>query len=294
MSLTRARRIAAWAGVALIVACTAGLIGWRLHGGHWVRVETASMGTEAPVGTLLWVAPARFDSLHRGDLITFHPPDNPSLTYSHLVRAVNADGTISTQGRITSPDPWRLGPQDLVGKVVMRWQGVGWIVLAAPVLAGGGLLLVLLIGRIRDRDARLPLAVVGGALVIVIALVVYRPLTQADQISFVPVDGGARATYVSTGLLPLRLTAPGADPVVLRDGEVGSVVAHAHTGDSGHSRFAVALHPDIPFGWWVALVLGCFLPALVQPIARRGRRTGRAGPAHALPHPAPVLSRIVK
>jgi hypothetical protein len=266
------RRAAAWCGVAVLIAFTVALIGFRMQGGRWVRVETASMGTEAPVGTLLWIRPTDFDSLRPGDLITFHPPGRHDLTYSHLVHTVNADGTLSTQGRITAPDPWKIAPEDLIGKVVMRWPGAGWVLLAAPVLVPGALLVLLLVRRIRDRDLRLPVAVVGGALVVVVALVAYRPLTQAEQLSFVPVDQGARATYVSTGLLPLRLTARGADPVILRDGQVGSVVARKQPHAEGHSRFAVTLHPHIPFGWWVALVGLCFAPALTRPLSQLVRQ----------------------
>lgn len=272
MNAARLRRIAAWGGVAVLLAVTVVLVGWRLHGGRWVRVETASMGTEAPVGTLLWVAPADFETLEPGDLVTFHPPGDRSVTYSHLVESVHDDGTFSTQGRISAPDPWRITRDDLVGKVVLRWPGVGWLVLAAPVLLSGGLLVVLVVLRIRTRELKLPVAVVGGSLVLVIALVVYRPLTRAEQLSFVPVDDGARATYVSTGLLPLRLTAPGADPVTLRDGEVGSVHTPGRERADGGSRFAVSLHPDIPLGWWAALVAACFLPALARPAARVVRR----------------------
>ncbi|MFL6154534.1 MAG: S26 family signal peptidase, partial [Marmoricola sp.] len=138
------RRIAAWAGVVVLLAFTAGLAGWRISGGSWVRVETPSMGTRAPVGTLLWIKPVAFDSLRPGDLITFTPPGTHGVTYSHEVKKVFPDGTLSTQGRITAPDPWRIGPHDIVGKAVMRWRGVGWLVLAAPVLViGAGVVVAL-------------------------------------------------------------------------------------------------------------------------------------------------------
>jgi len=45
---------------------------------------------------------------------------------------------------------------------------------------------------------------------------VYRPQVGAEQISLVTVDQGARATYVSTGLLPIRLQAPPDGHVDLR------------------------------------------------------------------------------
>lgn len=261
----RGRAILAWLGVGFLVATTVVLIGWRVHGGRWVRVETPSMGTTAPVGSLLWVEPVRYRDLRRGDLITFTPPGSPGTTYTHLIRSVNRDGTLSTQGRITAPDPWRLTQADVVGKVVMRWPGVGWVVLAAPVLLLGTVLVVTVAGRVRDRDLRLPVVVVGGSLVLVAALVIYRPLTRADQISFVPAGHGARATYVATGILPVRISASGGTAVVLHDGQVGAVSTNAPTRDSGHSsRYSVTVSPALSLIWWMALILACFVPAFLR------------------------------
>ena len=265
------RKAAAWSGVALLLALTVVLAGWRITGGTWVRVETPSMGTRAPVGTLLWVKPVPFDSLEPGDLITFTPPGAHGVTYSHEVKTIHGDGTLSTQGRITAPDPWRIGPDQVIGKTVMRWPGVGWLVLAAPVLVIGAGLVVAAVSRVRNRDARVPVAIIGASLVIVTALVVYRPLTRADRLSFVPDGSGARATYVSTGLLPVRLASKGADPVVLGDGEVGSVLARHATGVEAGRQFTVSVRPAIPFGWWVGLVLACFVPGLFGTIRRANR-----------------------
>lgn len=266
----RSRRVAAWAGVAVLVAVTAVLVGWYLQGGRWVRVETPSMGTEAPVGSLLWVRPVAFEELRAGDLITFRAPGS-GQTYSHLVAEVHADGTVSTQGRISARDPWRVGADDVVGRVVLRWHGVGWIVVAAPVLGLGAALVFSVVRRLRDRESRLPVAVVGAAVVITVALTVHRPLTRAEQLAFEPVAGGARATYVSTGLLPLRLAEPGGDAVVLDDGEVGSVVSTVPETAAAGRRFEVSLGPAVPWGWWVALVGCCFVPALVSARPRSAR-----------------------
>lgn len=263
------KRLAAWSGVVVLVGLTVVLAGWRFSGGSWVRVETPSMGTRAPVGTLLWVKPVPFESLRPGDLITFTPPGAHGVTYSHEVREVHPDGTLSTQGRITAPDPWRIGPEQVVGKAVMRWRGVGWVVLAGPVLLLGGALVASVTARLRNREARLPVAIVGSSLVIVSALVVYHPLTGAERLSFVPDGSGARATYVSTGVLPVRLAAEGADPVVLSGGEVGSVLAQHATGVSAGRQFTVSLRPEVPFAWWAVLVGCCFVPGIVGSVRRR-------------------------
>ncbi|GAB3865071.1 hypothetical protein GCM10028801_35100 [Nocardioides maradonensis] len=272
--------VAHWLLLAVLLATVASAGAWRATGGRWERVETASMGTTAPVNTLLWVEPISFDRLAVGDFITFHPPGHPDLTYSHRVAAIDADGTVETQGDITARDPWHLTRGDLVGRVVMAWKGVGWLVVAAPVLLGGGLLLWALVWWVRDRTWRLPVAIVGGALLLSVAIVVYRPLIRADQLGFGPVDGGARATYVSTGLAPIRVVAYRGAHVDLRDGQVGSVTI---TRKDPTGRYGVAVHPRLPPWWWLVIVVVCFLPALwTLAIGRPDRPDPHHRPTHRM------------
>lgn len=273
------RLAAGWCALAVVLAGLAWAGVWRLTGGHWERVESASMGTAAPVGTLLWVEPTDFDSLRVGDLITFHPPGE-STTYSHRVHAVHTDGTISTKGQLSAVDPWRLTAGDVVGKVVMRWWGIGWLVEAVPVLVIGALALWLLLWRVIPCAGRLPVAVLGVAVILVVAIVVYRPLLGAQQLSSTPTANGVRARYVSTGLVPLRIDAPGGAHVDLLSGQTGTV--HAIQADS-NGHYAVSLRPHIPFWWWVVLVALCFVPA-VWTVAFGAARPG--APRHRARAPA--------
>lgn len=259
MTESKVLRVVQWLLLAVIVVGLVWAGVWRVQGGKWERVETASMGTTAPVGSLLWVEPTDFKELKVGDFITFHPPGSTGQTYSHRVHTINANGTIGTKGQITNPDPWEIRSGDVVGKVTMTWKGVGWIVKAAPVLFIGGLVLWLIIRKLRDESWKLPFAIVGASLILSLAIVIYRPLIQAEQLGFAPVAGGAKATYVSTGLLPLRLKAYHGGHVDLRDGEVGSVVSDKK---DPYGRYGVSLHPHLPFWWWVVLILVCFIPAL--------------------------------
>jgi hypothetical protein len=231
---------------------------WAITGGRWYVVKTPSMGTAAPVGTLLWVQPTKITDLHVGEFITFHPPHS-TLTYSHRVFALNSDGTVSTKGQITAPDPWKLTAADIVGKVDMRWWGMGWLVRAAPLLIIGGLAVWFGLRRFASPQWRLPVAVVGTAVLLCIAVVVLHPLTRAERLSSVAEGSGGRATYISTGLLPLRLDAGHGAHVDLRDGQVGSVLS---THVDRHGLAPVALRPHISWSFWLVLVLTCFLPAL--------------------------------
>lgn len=249
---------------------------WRAGGGEWQRVETPSMGTQAPVGSLLWVAPVDDEDLGVGDFITFRPPGAPT-TYSHLISEVADDGTLATQGVISGPDPWALSPDDVVGRVEATWRGVGWLVAAAPVLLVGGLL-VAAARRLVRHDSRLPLTLVLGSLVASVAITVHQPFIGAQQLGFeADEQGGADATYVGTGLLPIRLeSGDGSAEVVLTAGSVGAV--HVEEADQ-EGAVSVSLSPAVPLWWWAPLVGACFVPAAAAGLRSRRENRGRASAA---------------
>lgn len=261
----------------LLLAVTLALLLWavafRVGGGQWARVETPSMGTVAPVGTLLWVSPVDVDDLQPGDFISFHPPGNPEVTYSHLVDVVHPDGTIGTTGVISGADPWRLGQSEVVGEVSRAWHGAGWLVQAAPVLllglAVGGLL-----RSLTPRHVRAGVGVLVASLTLAGVLVVYEPLVGAEQLAFEPLSPGARATYVSTGLLPVRVETPSGDQVVLRPGETGTVIS---AEPDSRGRYPIEVAPELPAWFWWALVLTCFAPALVTTLVGVPRNRSRTG-----------------
>jgi signal peptidase I len=253
-------RTAVWilfVGALLASVAFAGL--WTLDGGRWYIVRTPSMGTAAPVGTLLWVQPVDYSSIHVGDFITFQPPGS-TTTYSHRVVAIETDATLRTKGDANSaPDTWTLTKANVIGKVEMRWWGVGWLVRAAPIVIGGALLLWLLVARFAPRLWRSPVAIVGAAVLVSVSTFVLRPLVGAERIALIPAADGVRATYISTGLLPLHLRAAGGAQVELRNGQIGSVFTN-HTGASG--RVLINLDPNIAWWFWICLVGVCFLPAM--------------------------------
>lgn len=265
------RRVAAVAVLVAAVGFVAFCVAWRVDGGRWVHVESPSMGETAPVGSLLWVEQVPFDSLEPGDFITFTAPGSSGdVTYSHHVLDRDPDGSLITKGVIPGPDPWRLREDDVVGRVTMTWQGVGWLVVAAPVLLGG-LCVAMALRAVLRPQWRLPATLVLGSLTVALALAIYSPLIGAERIAFVPTEAGARATYVGTGLLPVRVSS-GDETTVLRAGEQGSISIDEVDEDG---RYRAELGPAVPDWWWVMLVLVCFAPALTSTVARRaGRRTG--------------------
>lgn len=246
-----------WVMVAVFLGCTAFVGYWVVSGGRWFIVETPSMGTAAPVGTLLWVKPVPYHSVHAGDFIVFHPPGS-SETFSHRVYAVNANGTLTTKGDLNgTPDPWRLHASNVVGQVSMLWRDMGWLVRAAPILIIGAPALWVLVTRFTPLKYRLSLMTIGTALLITGSSYILKPLVRAVTISFVPVAHGVRVTYVSTGLLPLHLSTRGGKYVDLKDGTVGSLLV---TKVDRYGRYTVHLTPHLSIWFWVILVLIGFLP----------------------------------
>ena len=252
------------AQVAAVLAVQALVVAraWLGTGGHWYVVRTPSMGRDAPVGTLLWVRPVDARSLRVGDFITFHPPGS-NLVYSHRVYAIGAGG-IRTKGTLGAPDGWILHPRDLIGRVVMRWWAVGYLVDGLPVLLLGAVLLALLRRRLRG-DRRTAATAVGVAAVVSALIVALHPLTRAELVASSAEAGHERATYVSTGLLPMRLEAAGVHPVRMRPGEQASIVVPRPSADG---RYHVSVVPAVPWEVW-ALIAGFGLAPGVHRTLRR-------------------------
>jgi len=280
------------AALGVVLAALASCALFRVTGGHWERVESPSMGTAAPVGTLLWVRPVTVEELRVGDVVTFHRPDVvDGPVYSHRVRGVLGDGTFETRGDLSGDDLWRVDGDDLVGRVVWTWPGVGRLVEAAPVLLAGGLLTAIVVALVR-RSGKLPLAVVGAAFTLAAAMVVHQPLTAVEQLGpAAPVSEGATPTVrlVSTGLLPVRLASGVGEAVELGPGQAGVVAPVAEAG-----RLHLDLRPAVPTWVWVLIVVTCLAPALVSTwVGRRRERRHRSrhGP-EAAPADGPAqLSR---
>jgi hypothetical protein len=115
-------------------------------------------------------------------------------------------------------------------------------------------------------------------------VVIYRPLVRATLLTFAPTSEGGRASYVSTGLLRTRLSAPHNGHVDLRDGQVGTILS---THPDSRGRFVVHVGPHL-WWWWPALVAACFLPALWTVVFGEAREADVAPPAETAAGQAPA------
>ncbi len=257
-------RVGTAAAVSALLACLALLVGgtaWRLTGGSWAVIETPSMGRAAPVGTLVLSRAARLTEVRVGDVVLFRPPSAPTSLYTHRVVAKLPDGTLRVQGDINgAPDPFPVAQSDLVGKVVARWLGIGWLVRALPTLLLSTVVLLVATRRYVPARWRSSVRVVGTCLLVAVTSLLLRPFVHPILIAVTETaDGGHSASVVSGGVLPTRVLGVDGSHVDLLPGETGVVRVAAEQAGG-----ALMVHgtPHLHGWWWVAWLGVALLPLL--------------------------------
>jgi len=256
-------RLSAAGGVVLLclvvaIAVTAAV--FHGGGGRWFIVSTASMGQSAPVGTLVITSPDTASRLSVGDIISFRPPTAGGQVYTHRVDGFDGSGAVRTRGDVNgAADPWALTDADIIGRVMLLIPGAGWAIRAVPLLAVGFAALWFITGRFVSTDNRSAARITGACLVVSCTTALLKPLVGVAMLSTYVEGGFARATVVSTGVLPIRAEVTGGTHVDLVSGMVGTVSAPARAIADAYD-VTTALHLP-PAGW---LVLGgiCALPLL--------------------------------
>ncbi|MGI3779710.1 MAG: signal peptidase I [Janthinobacterium lividum] len=250
--------------VALLLAVLLGLAGagaWRATGGRWAVVETASMGTAVPVGSLIVTRPVPLSLIEVGDIVTYRPPNLRSM-YTHRVVAVQDDGRLRVQGDANAtPDPWPVSQNMLVGQVVGHWRGLGWLLRALPTVLLGFVVLLGVTHLYVALRWRSSVRVVGTCLVLGAATLLLRPFVHPVLVATtIDTDGTTiRATVASTGMLPTRVTGAPGQHVDLLSGQIGSVVVQP-SGAGDPMMINGTAHLT---GWWLVVMgLVCALPLL--------------------------------
>ncbi len=167
------RWLPAAGGVLVAVALGA----WIVGRGHMLVMQTPSMGTTAPAGSLVLTRPLGNVPLRRGMIVAFHVP-NTGQVYMHRVAALLAGGRFRTRGDLNAADDgWELTRAAVVGLPVLIVPDLGWVVLSAP-YALAVLALGMLLGQLLPRAVRPALrsATVGGA--VALPLYVVRPFVR--------------------------------------------------------------------------------------------------------------------
>lgn len=260
-------RIVTIVGLALVAAVFLAAAIFRAGGGEWLNIETGSMGEAAPVGTLVLTRPATISDLAVGDIITYHPDGRANVTFTHRIIAITGDH-VTTQGDNNgASDPWQIHQQDIVGKVVATWYGVGWLMRALPWLILGWALVWFASRRMSDLW-RLSARLVGYPFVFAAVVSILRPFINMQSLTTTGLPGGAQVDVVSTGLMPIKVTIEGGlNAVHLVDGQMATLIGHDLTGNG---RVDITGVPHLSLLWLVIVILVSAVP-LVASLVVAGR-----------------------
>jgi signal peptidase I len=274
MTTNRAWTVSVVAGILLVVAVAVGLFG---SGYHFYVVKTPSMGTTAPVGTL--VAVHAKSSYAIGDVVSYQRNDR---VYTHRIVEQTAEGFTTKGDSNDATDALTVTSDEIVGQVTFYGKYLGFLVEALPwILIGCAVVYVItLLPRIRP-SWRWQIRFVGWSLVISSVALRLRPWVNLVMLGYAPSsDGGVDMGIVNTGIFPVDVVG-----TVLQSGQ--SAVVHLATADaSGHYTVIPQLALNI---WWFLLLLAiCLTPmfaSLLIPIDD--------GTPAAEPEPAPRSRRRV-
>ncbi|MBK4347373.1 S26 family signal peptidase [Lacisediminihabitans changchengi] len=256
----RIRSLITWALSGLAILLVALALAFLATGGRWFIVQTPSMGEVAPVGTLILDAPTTAQHVAVGDIVTFHPPTNPSQVYTHRVVSIAADGALSTKGDVNGAiDPWSLSDKDLIGKTFAVLPVFGWVIRAVPFVAAGFVVSWLLSFAFRSPSARSAVRVIGLSVTTAVTAFVLHPFVGVVVETSRLTAKGAEATLVSTGILPITVSAVGGGHVSLASGQLGKLSIPT-MAVNGHYALSSAL--DLPLIGWIVFGLVCSTPLL--------------------------------
>lgn len=250
---TRRSLRAPWALAGIVVfAVTAAAVLLMLSGVRMLAIATPSMGTTAPVGTLVVTQPqAHYQA---GDIISF---TEDARTVTHRIVGDSALGFVTKGDLNGAPDGWRIKPSAIIGKAIWLLPGAGFLLRGLPWLLLGGFLVE---GLARQRFLRMhgrwSVRLVGWALTVAMVGWWLRPWFNMELLNWRPADDGHGVLMhvVNTGLFPL--SANGEHAALGQD-----VVARA-TDRLPNGAYALNPLPDLPLSWRVALVVLCLLPLL--------------------------------
>lgn len=256
--------------VAVLLAVVLGVAWWAAaaSGLHGYDVRTPSMGTAAPVGSLVVTAPASPGHLVAGTVITFRAPGAPGTPYTHRIVAVDDDG-IETRGDANgAADGWRVQSSDVIGRVVAVLPGVGWVVRGLPWVVALVGVLWFASAFVRSGEARTAIRLLGSALAVAAVAAVLRPFV-AVQLAGTSTDGGhAVARLVSTGVLPVEAGVVGGGRAHLVSGAVAELAVPVRSDGLFRVHAALDLSPTA----WVLLGAVCAVPVLVAVLVGRADR----------------------
>ncbi|HSN12173.1 MAG TPA: LamG-like jellyroll fold domain-containing protein, partial [Propionibacteriaceae bacterium] len=242
---TKPWKISAAASIVLLAGVLGALFG---AGYHYYVVQTPSMGTTAPVGTLVAVHAKNTYTI--GDVVSY---ERNGRVYTHRIVAETAAG-FTTQGDINgTPDALPVTRTEIVGAVTFYGKGLGFLAEALPWLViGGALVYVLSMRPWVGRTHRWPFRLVGWSLVASFTALWLHPWVNMVMTGYVAEADGVRMHLVNTGILPLKVMG-----IVLASGQ-DAVVTQTVADGVGH--YSVTPHLALNSWYFVLLLVICLIP----------------------------------
>ena len=238
------------AGVLLVVLVFVGLFG---GGYRFFVVQTPSMATTAPVGTLVGVRPEASYAI--GDIISFERTDR---SYTHRIVAQTAQGWVTKGDLNGAPDPLPVTNSQIIGKVVFIGKYLGFLVDALPwILIGcAAVYAITLLPRVRP-SWRWQIRLVGWSLVTSIVALWQHPWVNMVMLGYVPDDNvGVDMHLVNTGIFPVRVLG-----TILQSGQ--DAVVNQTMADAG-GRYSVTPQLALNLGWFLGLLFLCLAPVIAS------------------------------
>jgi hypothetical protein len=268
-SKAQARRGWSWPTVAVMVILLAVALawgGWLVSGGRLFWVGSPSMGTVAPVGSLVAVHPLGAGKvLHVGEVIVFRPRLGLHETFIHRIYRILVGPRYMTKGILNpSPDPWTITRGQIVGTPAFIIPAIGWAYKLAAWLFLGSALLIVLSMLVRDR-ARGWITILGPVGLVILPMLRYRVLMNSYLYGAKRDGHLLKVQLVDSGVLPVRFGLKHGSSAHAVPGQ--EVVVHGVLKQK--SQLLVTGAATLPWWGWAIVALVCLTPFLLRQITIR-------------------------
>ncbi len=276
-------RVAWRVSIAASVLLVLGVIGTVFSAGlHFYIVSSPSMGTTAPVGTLVMVHAK--DAYHTGDVVSYALNDR---MYTHRIVDVTEQGFITRGDMNSASDALPVAPSQIVGSVDFYGKDLGFLIEALPWLVISWTIVygLTLLPRL-ERGWRWHFRLIGWSLATSLVGLWLRPWVNMEMIDYAEQVNGVDMHLVNTGIFPVNVLGK-----VLTSGQ-DAVVTQTVSDAAG--RYSVT--PQLALNTWyfVVLLAVCLTPLLVSlviPVGDVATADEVAAPVKTTRRPAWVTPR---
>ncbi len=271
MTNKKAWTISIAASLLLVVGVFAAVFGTGLR---FFIVETPSMGTTAPVGSLVVVQPRA--SYEIGDIASYR---HATRVYTHRIVDETDQGFIFKGDINEATDALPVKQTEIIGDVVFIGKYLGFVIEALPMLLVGCAIVygLTLIPRV-PVSWRWQIRLIGWSLVANFVSLWFRPWVNMVMMGYVAQNDGVGMHLVNTGIFPVRVLG-----TVLQSGQ-DAVLTQTVVDASG--TYLVIPELALNTGWFLLMLLICLSPVLAALLIR----TPSDGPAEESEPTEEILS----